>query len=653
MTQLSDPTMSLPAAPLADHLATGCAEGAQDTRGTDLMPPVMPMEMPEQDFTAPFQDRQAPQGAPRPQVALWRILAFSPAMLATAALTWVMQGWFAIGGFMGLELLLLALIAFNFFWICFSVSTVILGLYSLSQRDHSRPTGQVTPMQVALLVPVYNESPWYVLGNVRAMLEELSRVDGAHSYAMFILSDTRDEELAAQERLSVEALRADLPPGTALYYRRRARNTGRKVGNISNWLRHWGAGYEAMLVLDADSLMTGRAIARLTDALSRDPCAGLIQSFPQLIGAQSIFGRMQQFANGVYGLALAEGLARWTGHEGNYWGHNAILRTRAFAACAGLPKLRSRLSGREHLIMSHDFVEAGLLRRAGWRVRFLPRLGGSYEETPATLVDHILRDRRWCQGNLQHLNLLGARGFFAMSRFHLLHGAIGYLMAPIWFALLVIWALIGLGEDRSVIHYFSITNPSRPSWPDMSEPRHVLVILLIYAMLLAPKLLAVLALAMTGRRLDQYGGPARFALSTLCEILLAVLYAPILMVQQMIAVLRTTFGIQRGWSAQAREGGHYGLRHLLICHALETLSGFALSGGILAGFVSLWLLPIALSLVLAVPLSALSGWRAGTSRRGWMATPVVYAEPQITRAADRYRRSFKRYLDMQRQHPAE
>lgn len=618
-----------------------------------LMPPLRPMAMPEQDFTAPFHDANAPVSDPPRQVALWRFLAFSPAMMATAALTWVMQGWFAKGGFMALEVVLLALIAFNFFWISFSVSTVVLGLVSLSKSSRSRPEGKVTPLKVALLVPVYNETPWYVLGNVRSMLEELSRRGGIHSYDMFILSDTRDDTLAMQERLSVEALRAALPPGLSLYYRRRDQNTHRKVGNIGDWLRRWGAGYEAMLVLDADSLMTGRAIARLSDALSRDPSAGLIQSFPQLIGAQSVFGRMQQFANGVYGLALAEGLARWTGHEGNYWGHNAIMRTRAFAACAGLPLLRSRLTGREKLIMSHDFVEAGLLRRAGWRVRFLPRLGGSYEETPPTLIDHILRDRRWCQGNLQHLNLLGARGFRAISRFHLLHGAIGYLMAPIWFALLVIWALIGLGEEASVIHYFSEANPSRPSWPDMSEPRHVLVILLIYAMLLAPKLLAVLALALAGKGLADYGGPWRFAVSVTCEILLAILYAPILMVQQMIAVFRTLFGLQQGWSPQARDGGDYGWRTLFLCHALETLSGLALWGGILAGLVSLWLLPIALSLVLAVPLSALSGLHAGRSGRGWMATPVVYAEPRITRMARRYRADLKQFLHPGAQHPAE
>ena len=616
-----------------------------------LMPPENPVAMPAQNFRTRFRDAAAPATssvtAMPAHVSLWRGLAFSPAMAATVALTWVMSGWFADDGFTVLETILLALIAFNFFWICFTVSTVSLGLYSLSRRDPVLRPDPVRPMKVALLMPVYNEVPWYVLGNARTMLEELRTRGGAHEYSMFILSDTRDDGIAAQELQSVQALRATLPSDTRIHYRRRVMNTDRKVGNIADWVSRWGGAYEAMLVLDADSLMTGRAITRLADALSRDPGAGL-QSFPQLIGAQSVFGRMQQFANGVYGLALAEGLARWCGHEGNYWGHNAIIRTRAFAACAGLPRLRRKLWQRgdeDRLIMSHDFVEAGLLRRAGWSVRFLPRIRGSYEETPQTLIDHIQRDRRWCQGNLQHINLLGARGFRAISRFHLLHGAIGYLMAPIWFALLVIWALIGRGEDASVLTYFSEKNPTMPSWPDMSEPRHVLVILLIYAMLLLPKVLAIAALPLTGSRFADFGGVGRFILSFLSEVLLAILYAPILMVQQMLAVFRTLLDMQKGWAPQARDGGHYSLRTIAFCHALETISGIALWIGILAGVVSVWLLPIAVSLILAIPLSSLSGMAVLGRLRDWMGTRDVLSEPQITRAARHYRAELKSLLD--------
>lgn len=564
-------------------------------------------------------------------------------MAATLALLWVMCDWFGAEGINVVEAILLALISFNFFWISFTVCTVLLGMVSLAKQERPERRTAAQPLRVALLTPVYNEVPWNVLGNARTMLEDLQARGGKHHYAMFILSDTRDPEIAAQEQASVEALRTTLAPGLELYYRRREQNTDRKVGNIADWVSRWGADWDAMLVLDADSLMTGRAIHRLTDALACDPGAGLIQSYPQLIGAQSVFARMQQFANGVYGIAFAEGLARWCGQEGNYWGHNAIIRTKAFATSAGLPKLRS-FSGQDKLIMSHDFVEAGLLRRAGWAVRFLPRIRGSYEETPPTLIDHAMRDRRWCQGNLQHLKLLGSSGFRAVSRFHMFHGAVGYLMSPLWFALLLMWALIGQGQDASVLHYFSPDNPLFPQWPEMSETRHVLIILVMYAMLLAPKVLGVLALPLSGVRYADFGGGRKFLASFPAEVLLSILYAPILMVQQMIAVFRTAFGIQRGWSPQARDGGTYGLRTLILCHALETIIGVALSVGILSGLVSIWLAPIAISLALAIPLSALSGVSAGAARK-MVGMREDFSEPAITRSARRYRDELKRLVE--------
>ncbi|MGV6848879.1 MAG: glucans biosynthesis glucosyltransferase MdoH [Marinibacterium sp.] len=620
--------------------------------GLHIMPPRAPLAMPVQDLRQPFRDGAAPGPSQWREVAIWRVLAFSPATVATAALIWLIQGWFKVDGLSGLDLVLLSLIAFNFFWICFTVSTVLLGLVSLARQRPQYRRGRPDRLRVALLMPVYNEVPWYVLGNARSMLDDLQARGGGHDFAVFVLSDTRDPDIALQEQAAVAAMRATLAPGQHLYYRRRAQNTDRKVGNLTDWLRNWGGDWDAMLVLDADSLMTGRAIVRLTDALARDPSAGLIQSFPQLIGAQSVFARMQQFANGVYGAALAEGLARWCGEEGNYWGHNAIIRTAAFAASAGLPRLRS-LRGRERLIMSHDFVEAGLLRRAGWGVRFLPRIRGSFEETPQTLIDHIQRDRRWCQGNLQHLRLLGARGLSAMSRFHLFHGAMGYLMSPIWFALLVMWALIGPGEDRSVLTYFSDANPIYPAWPHLEDGRHVLVIVLIYALLLAPKVLGLVALRMTGARMAEFGGAARFGLSFLSEVLLSVVYAPILMVQQMIAVFRTVLGLQSGWSPQPRDGGCYGLGTLVLCHALETVSGLALTAGIVPGFVSLWLAPIAVSLSLAIPLSALSGVRSRRSGARWMTTREDHAAPPVSRAAQAYRAQLKALLDRPSATPAE
>ena len=604
------------------------------------------MAMPTQNLGAAFTDDVAPGVTEQGQTPGWRLISFGSALVATAGFFHAMWTWFADDGINRVETVLLCLIAFNFFWLCFTVCTVTLGLASVSLvRQEQPPKRSVAPQKVALLMPIHNELPWYVLGNAASMLEQLRTRDGGHRYALFILSDTRDNKIARAEQASVAVLRARLGPELPIFYRRRAENTDRKAGNIADWVQRWGGDWTAMLVLDADSLMTSQAIVRLTNALARDPSAGLIQSFPQLIGAQSVFARMQQFASGVYGAALTEGLARWCGHEGNYWGHNAIIRTAAFAACAGLPRMRSVLSGREQLIMSHDFVEAGLLRRAGWGVRFLPRIRGSFEETPQTLIDHIRRDRRWCQGNLQHLRLLWTTGLKPISRFHLFHGAIGYLLSPIWFALLVMWALVGRGEDASVLTYFSPNNPLIPDWPELTGGRHVFIILLMYGLLLVPKLMGVAAIPLTGTRFREFGGAGRFVLSLLSEIVLSVLYAPILMVQQMIAVVRVALGLQQGWAPQSRDGGRYGFWALTRCHVLETVSGTALMAGIVTGVVSPWLLPISISLALAIPLSAFSGVGPGRRFAGWMATRESVHVPQVSQAARHYRAALKSMLE--------
>ncbi|WP_226780525.1 glucans biosynthesis glucosyltransferase MdoH [Oceaniglobus trochenteri] len=613
---------------------------------TGTMPPPSPLNRPIQALDRPHAGASAPVNA-RSRAAWWRLATFVPAILTTLALIAAFTDWFAMDGLSGFEGVVIALIAFTFFWIALSVATATLGVATLfvSRHKAAAPTGKVQPLDVALLVPVYNEAPADVFGNAAAMLNALAQENHVHRFSLFILSDTRDDAIALQELRAFHGLRAMLPPGAPVYYRRRADNIDRKVGNLADWVENWGGAYPAMLVLDADSLMSGRAIVALTDALSADPGAGLIQSFPKLFGAQSLFGRVQQFSNRIYGTALAEGLAKWTDREGNYWGHNAIIRSAAFAACAGLPRVKMR-SGEERLILSHDFVEAGMLRRAGWSVRFLPRIEGSYEEVPATLIDYVLRDRRWCQGNLQHLRLLASRGFHAVSRFHLISGAMGYLMSPAWLALLVVWFLVGNGTESNVIRYFSDLNP-QVRWPEMTRTHGIAMLMFMYAMLLAPKLMSAGAIHRVGIPLRDLGGLRQFLLSVLGEIALSIAYAPVLMVQQSIAVLRTAAGLRESWVPQHRGGGgQYGLATLVKFHAVETVMGLAIVGGMALGVVSLWLLPIAVSLVMAVPLSALSG--VNLANRRWssrqLGTPESINAPRIIRSAMVERRRFAALL---------
>ncbi|HKK96972.1 MAG TPA: glucans biosynthesis glucosyltransferase MdoH, partial [Marivita sp.] len=563
-----------------------------------LMPPRAALPMAEQDFARSPSAAHVTRKRTLRDV-IWRFAAFAPAFLITAVLSSGIAGWLAQGGVTFLEALVVALVAVTFIWVSLSVTTVMLGLIRRMTnpcRTKLSPT-RGGPQTIALLVPIYNEVPWDVFGNASAMLKELDQGPQKDRYTLFVLSDTRDPAIAEQELRAFYALRADAPESVDVYYRRREVNTDKKVGNLSDWIENWGAAHDAMIVLDADSLMSGAAIRQLAHELAADPHAGLIQSFPSLIGAETLFGRMQQFSNSVYGWLLAEGLAVWSQRESNYWGHNAIIRTRAFAQSARLPYLRS-LRGKENLILSHDFVEAGMLRRAGWGVRFLPRAGGSFEETPQTLIDYALRDRRWCQGNMQHLRLLATRGFHPVSRFHMLQGAVAFLMSPAWFALIVIWAMIGTMQPETT-SYFSAANPLRPVWPTVEHISGYTYLSIIYAMLLMPKITATIALGLRPRTRGDYGGWLPFAGSALFEIVCSILYAPILMVQQTIAVIDAFLGKSSGWTPQNRAGHGHSWRQTLRFHWVETLCGTLMTIGILLGAVSLWLAPIAFSLTLA------------------------------------------------------
>ena len=611
------------------------------------MPPQSVLAMPVQDFRQGYAGDPAPETRGHKRRRLAKFATFFPALLTTVLLLVAFTDWLSIGGIGILEMVLIALVGMTFFWVCLAVNTSTIGLLSLLTNRSITPVERSgKPLNVALLVPIYNESTSDVFGNAAAMLQALQSARPGHRFSLFVLSDTLDPDVWRQEELAVPVLRAMSGGSFDVFYRRRSTNTNRKTGNLTDWIENWGGGYDAMLVLDADSLMSGEAILELSDEMAADPSAGLIQSCPQLFGAQTLFARMQQFANVTYGWLLAEGLAFWSSREGNYWGHNAIIRTAAFASSAGLPHLRT-LRGEDKLILSHDFVEAGLLRRAGWAVRILPRVTGSYEETPATLVDYVLRDRRWCQGNMQHLRILSAAGLHPVSRFHLFHGAISYLLSPAWFALLTIWALVSNGEEANVISYFSAADPTQPTWPHMSTVSSIMILVFMYSMLLAPKLMGALVLFASAKRRQGYGGPVQFWASFLIEVVSSIAYAPIMMVQQTVAVARSALGFRETWAPQKRDSGHYPVSRLIRFHALELITGTALLAGMFAGLVSLWLLPIAISLSASVVLSALSGF--DLTRHNWsrkqLGTPAEFDAPEVIRLSHLYRKKMKDALE--------
>jgi membrane glycosyltransferase len=592
----------------------------------EAMPAPAPLAMPEQDFVQTPNPRRAVVPADR-RVWLWRAAAFMPALIITIAFIWAQADALSRGGVSWIEDIHLYLSGFAFLWIAISVGTAIVGLIATRRTDKSSAVRRATPdLSVALLVPIHNEDPSDVFGNAAALLADLRETPEAGRFSLFILSDTRDAEIAAFEWRAFELLRMEQGDAFDVFYRRRAQNTDRKTGNIADWVTRWGGRYDAMLVLDADSLMSASAVTTLRQTLANDPDAGLVQSWPKLIHSTSLFARVQEFSTAAHGWLLAMGLAQWTKGEANYWGHNAIIRTKAFAQSAGLPRL-----GGNTLIMSHDFVEAAMLRRAGWHVRFLPNIEGSYEQTPTSLIDYVLRDRRWCRGNLQHLRVLGARGLHPLSRFHMLQGAVSYLLAPVWLVLLAIWAFPEMANTSLGVN----------GAPPLAEPVDGfgtgggVLLACVLIMLLGPKLLSAATILTSRQKRKAFGGTAAFIGSIVIEIMVSFVYAPILMVQQVLSVSFSALSKRDIWAPQARGGSHHHLRELAQFHVIETLLGLAIVTGIALSAVTIWLLPVGLSLLLAVPLSALSERSVANAglKALRLATPESLTPPAIVQSA--------------------
>ena len=375
-----------------------------------------------------------------------------------------------------------------------------------------------------------------------------------------------------------------------LFYRRRSQNTGRKAGNIADFFRRSGGAYDFALILDADSLMDAETILEMIRRMEAEPRLGLLQTLPVVVRAQSIFGRAMQFAAGFYSPVFARGLARLQGAAGPFWGHNAIVRTAAWAGSCGLPELDGPPPFGGH-ILSHDIVEAALLARAGWIVRLDPDLGGSYEEGPENLIEHAKRDRRWCQGNLQHSRVIGAAGLPGWSRMSLGLGIMAYI-APVFWGGFLISSLL----DRANLpppDYFPDPHQFFPVFPSDETAKAIGLAIGIVGLLIMPKLLIVIEAAMDGR-LRQFGRPGPVVLSAISDLALSSLIAPILMAFQTRSVLQVLRGADGGWPANRR-----GEARLTVTEAFEACH-FMVTVGLLGLFASWFWIPALLPWLLPV-----------------------------------------------------
>jgi membrane glycosyltransferase len=531
-----------------------------------------------------------------------------------------------------LQGLMIFFFAVSLAWIAFAAGSVIAG--ASKRRDPKPdPSAAADGTLTALVMPIYNEDPVRTTAALQAMAEALEAIGANRAFEIVVLSDSTNADAWIRETAAIDALRRSLSQIMPVWYRRRWRNIARKSGNLQDFVTRWGGRYDHMIVLDADSLIEGSTLLLLVRTMQADPALGILQTAPQLIGARTFFGRLQQFAACVYGPVVSRGLSAWSGDSGNYWGHNAIIRVAAFAACCGLPELRGRKPFGGH-VLSHDFVEAALMRRGGWKVRMATDCGGSWEESPPSLIDVAIRDRRWAQGNLQHMKIIGAAGLSFASRLHLGIGIMSYLSSPLWLLMLGIGFALALQSHLIRPEYFNHDFQLFPTWPRFDVELMMSLFWFSMVVLLIPKM-AGLVRALTSKRLRRGGGgliglTASFTL----EIILSALYAPVLMLIQSRHVFEVFLGRDSGWKPQRRDSGGttwreawlYHYRHMLVSCGTAVILWF-LSPPLLA-----WASPALLGLFLSVPLSRASGSVSlgrALSRFALMRTPEEVEPPAL------------------------
>ena len=560
-------------------------------------------------------------------------------LFQTAVATWSLSNTFPYPWLKASEIAILILFAVLFSWISLGFWSAVAGFWMLrkSRKEFTvadLPVDNCQPLRsrTAVLMPIGNEDVDRVFAGLEASYRSLAETPQFSSFDFFILSDTGDPVRQAEEEIAWAQLCAALQGFGRIFYRHRRNNIRRKSGNIADFLRRWGRDYDYMVVFDADSIMAGETLVRLAQMMDHYPRAGIIQTAPTTVNCDSLFGRLQQFASRAYGPMLTAGQRFWQLGEGYYWGHNAIIRIAPFIKHCGL----SRLPGQAPLggeILSHDFVEAALMGRAGWEVWVVHDLDGSYEESPPTLADELKRDRRWCQGNLQHLRLLLGDGIGGGHRAILAMGVMAYASALLWFVFLILNTVELAAQSVLPLVYFSNEPSLFPLWPRWHPEWAVALLTTTAVLLFLPKFLSLLVIV-NNRQTHLFGGFLPLCASIILEIVVSTLFAPIRMWFHSQFVIVTLMGRQIKWGPQFRTDNEIGWRDATRLHGLATLLAFGWVFGMywLNPTVSVWLLPVGISLLLAVPLSVYSSRLAlGRLMRRWrlFLIPEEIRSPQI------------------------
>ncbi len=509
-----------------------------------------------------------------------------------------------------IEIPILILFAILFGWVSAGFWTALAGFFVLAKggdrwaisRTAARDAAIADDARTAVIMPIANEDVARVFAGLRATYESVRRAGMLKHFDFFVLSDSANPDIRVAELEAWFNLARVVDGFAHVFYRWRPHRIKRKSGNVADWCRRWGRDYRYMVVLDADSVMTGDCLATLVRLAEANPETGILQTAPKATGRDTLYARTQQFATGVYGPIFTAGLHYWQLGESHYWGHNAIIRVAPFIRYCALGRLPGggALSGE---IMSHDFVEAALMRRAGWGVWIVYDLPGSYEEMPPNLIDELKRDRRWCQGNLMNFRLALMKGLHPAHRVVFMTGVMAYLSAPLWFAFLLLSTAALAINTLVPPEYFSEPYQMFPVWPEWRPEWAIRLVFATATLLFLPKLLAVLLLS--GREAPQFGGRVRLWLSALGEMLLSMLFAPIRMLFHTRFVVSALAGLTIRWVSPARDDASTTWGYAIRQHGVQTLFGCAWAGFVMwlnPAFLW-WLAPVAGALIVSIPLS--------------------------------------------------
>ncbi len=473
-------------------------------------------------------------------VILFALTMAGSLALATLAL--------APGGFGIVDVTLLGLFAVTLPWMVAGFWNAVIGL--LIVRFAADPVAAVMPMaarirgdepvtaSTAILFCIRNELPDRMIRNLEPMLAGLDAAGCGGRFHLYVLSDTSDAKIASKEEASVVALTSRWCDRVAITYRRRAVNTGYKAGNIREFCQRWGSQYDFALTLDADSFMTADAVLRLIRIMQADPRLGILQGLIVGLPSTSAFARVFQFGMRLGMRSYTIGSAWWQGDCGPYWGHNAVLRLKPFIAHCALPVL-SKDGAEDRHILSHDQIEAVLMRAAGYDVRVLPEEDLGWEENPPTLLEFIRRDLRWCQGNMQYWRFLSLPGIKPVSRYQLALAILMFIGSPAWIGLLVLGTLAIAFSDA----------PANFIRADAGMALFVCMLVMWFA----PKIASAIEILLRPELRRGFGGASLFIANFVIETVHSILLCPILWFGHTIFLAGLLFGREIGWIGQTRD----------------------------------------------------------------------------------------------------